>query len=149
MARSKYKKTRKGTPAPANAVMRFPNAVQRDPAIEKWFDAQPAALGTVARYWFGLMRECDPGVKEILHDGHPTACLGEAAFAYVNAFSSHVNVGFFRGADLPDPKRMLEGGGRFMRHVKVKPGQEIDDEALRKLIAAACSDMQQRLGAGD
>ena len=58
-------------------------------------------------------------MRELLHDGHPTACVADAAFAYVNAFTAHVNVGFFRGAELVDPARMLEGTGRYMRHVKL------------------------------
>ena len=52
------------------------------------------------------MRGCGDDVREHLHDGHPTACIGDAAFAYVNAFRAHVNVGFFLGAILPDPRTM-------------------------------------------
>jgi hypothetical protein len=55
----------------------------------------------------------------VLHDGHPTACVAEAAFAYVDTFKAHVNVGFFCGAELADPKGMLEGSGKLMRHVKI------------------------------
>lgn len=83
-----------------------------------------------------------------MHDGHPTACVTDAAFAYVNAFNAHVNVGFFRGAALPDPGGLLEGTGRFMRHVKLRPGAEVDAVALRKLIDTAHKDMQQCLEAG-
>lgn len=65
------------------------------------------------------MRACGDDVRELLHDGHPTACVREAAFGYVNAFTSHVNVGFFRGAEIDDPDGPLEGTGKFMRHVKL------------------------------
>lgn len=108
----------------------------------------PGALGTIARYWFEVMRECGDDVRELLHDGHPTACVGDAAFAYVNAFTAHVNVGFFRGAHLADPKGLLEGTGRFMRHVKLRPGGEVEPTALLKLIRAAYTDMKGRLEAG-
>tara|TARA_B110000116_G_scaffold267086_1_gene278876 strand:+ start:1115 stop:1489 length:375 start_codon:yes stop_codon:yes gene_type:complete len=91
---------------------------------------------------------CGDDVRELLHDGHPTACVTDAAFAYVNAFNAHVNVGFFRGAALPDPGGLLEGTGRFMRHVKLRPGAEVDAVALRKLIDTAHKDMQQCLEAG-
>jgi hypothetical protein len=40
-----------------------------------------------------------------MHDGCPTACVGDAAFGYVAAFRDHVNVGFFFGALLQDPAR--------------------------------------------
>jgi len=82
-----------------------------------------------------------------LHDGQPTACVGGAAFAYVDAFRSHVNVGFFHGAELPDPNGLLEGVGKFMRHVKLRPGEVVDVTALSVLIDAAYTDAKARLAA--
>lgn len=104
-------------------------------------------LGVIAKRWFERMRACGNDVRELLHDGHPTACVGDAAFAYANAFKAHVNVGFFRGAELADPDCVLQGTGKFMRHVKLRPGAQIDDAALERLIHAAYVDMQQRLQA--
>lgn len=107
----------------------------------------PGALGAIAKRWFEVMRSCGGDVRELLHDGHPTACVKDAAFAYVNAFKAHVNVGFFRGAELPDPEGLLEGTGRFMRHVKLRPAEAIDANALRRLILAAYADIKRRLEA--
>ena len=107
----------------------------------------PGELGAIARYWFEVMRDCGDDVRELLHDGHPTACVADAAFAYVNVFRAHVNVGFFRGAELPDPNGLLEGTGKSMRHVKLRPGGDIDTTALLKLIDTAHTDMQGRLEA--
>ncbi|HEX7025620.1 MAG TPA: DUF1801 domain-containing protein [Gammaproteobacteria bacterium] len=117
-------------------------AVKRDPAVEAWLHKHPEELGTIAKRWFGVMRDCGDDVLELLHDGHPTACVGGAAFAYVNAFKAHVNVGFFNGAVIPDPHGLLEGTGKFMRHVKIRPGLEVDDAALRELIKTAYIDMK-------
>ena len=128
-----------------NQLMRFPRAVRTDPAIDTWMDNQPAALAAIARHWFEAMRGCGDDVRELLHDGHPTACVEDAAFGYVNAFTAHVNVGFFRGADLSDPDALLEGTGRFMRHVKIRPGRHVDREALLSLIQAAYADMRERV----
>lgn len=125
-------------------LMRFPTAVRRDPAIDAWMQEHPGELGAIAHRWFEVMRGCGDDVRELLHDGHPTACVGDAAFAYVNVFTAHVNVGFFRGAELADPARLLEGTGRFMRHVKLGPGREIDAAALTTLIRAAYTDMKAR-----
>lgn len=130
-----------------NRLMRFPGAMKRDPAIEAWMDETSGELGSIAHYWFEVMRGCGDDVREILHDGHPTACVGDAAFAYVNAFRAHVNVGFFRGAELPDPVGLLEGTGKRMRHVKLRPRGEVDTATLRKLIQAAYRDMKGRLEA--
>ena len=107
----------------------------------------PDELGAIARRWFEAMRECGDDVRELLHDGHPTACVGEAAFAYVNAFKAHVNVGFFRGAGLGDPNGLLEGTGKLMRHVKLRPERDVDAPALTKLIETAYADMKERLKA--
>lgn len=128
-------------------LFRFPNSVKRDPAIEVWMQDHSGALGAIARHWFGVMRNCEDDVRELLHDGHPTACVGDAAFAYVNAFTAHVNVGFFRGAEIADPEHLLEGTGKFMRHVKLRPESGIDATALMKLIETAYTDMQGRLKA--
>src|SRR6185436_13051675 len=98
--------------------LRFNGACRRDAGIEAWLNQQPEELGALAGHWFEVMRECGDDVRELLHDGHPTACVGDAAFGYVNAFKAHVNVGFFRGSEIPDPDRLLEGTGKLMRHVK-------------------------------
>ncbi len=91
------------------------------------------------------MRQCGGDVRECLHDGHPTACVGDAAFGYVNVFTAHVNVGFFRGAEIADPQNILEGTGKFMRHVKLGPGHDCDATALSELIRAAYVDMKVRV----
>ena len=101
-------------------------------------------LGAIAQRWFEVMRDCGNDVRELLHDGHPTACVGDAAFAYVNAFKAHVNVGFFRGAELGDPDGLLEGTGKFMRHVKLRPDHDVDARALMNLIESAYTDMKGR-----
>ena len=122
--------------------------MQRDPQVEAWMDAQPRELGAIAREWFEIMRGCGDEVREVLHDGCPTACLGDAAFAYVSAFTSHVNVGFFQGSVLRDPAGLMQGSGKFMRHVKLKPGAPMNAVELRKLIAEAYEDIKARVEHG-
>ena len=121
-------------------LFRLNGAVERDPAIDGWMEEYAGEFGAIAQKWFELMRECGDDVRELLHDGCPTACLVDAAFGYVNVFTSQVNVGFFQGASLPDPARLLQGTGKFMRHVKLKPGTAVNASALRRLIEAAYSD---------
>jgi hypothetical protein len=129
----------------ADALFRLPDAVKRDPAIDRWWTEQPEELSAIAREWFEVMRECGSDVREIVHDDQPTACVGDAAFGYVDAFTAHVNVGFFRGAELDDPAGLLEGTGKFMRHVKLRSGKPIDSAALKGLIEGAYADMRRRL----
>jgi hypothetical protein len=130
-----------------NQLFHFPTAIPRDPAVTIWMHEHPGALGAIALRWFEAMRACGDDVRELLHDGHPTACVGDAAFGYVNAFTAHVNVGFFRGAGLDDPAGLLEGSGRLMRHVKLRPGRPLDEAALGRLVRAAYLDMKRRVEA--
>lgn len=126
-------------------LLRFNGAVEHDPAIDSWLSAQPGERGSIARTWFGLMRRCGSEVRELMHDGYATACVGDAPFAYVGVFSAHVNVGFFHGAALPDPAGLLQGTGKSMRHVKLRPGHAVDTASLEALIGAAHRDIVARL----
>ena len=129
-------------------LMLFPGAVRRDPAVDAWFERRPGELGALAREWFARMRDCGPDVCELLHDGHPTACVGEAAFCYANVFTAHVNIGFFRGSILEDPQGLLQGDGKYMRHVKLRPGVAVDAGALASLITEAHREIRVRLQRG-
>lgn len=126
-------------------LFRLDGTQRRDPAVETWLQDHAGELGEIAQHWFEVLRSCGEDVQEVLHDGHPTACVEDLAFAYVNAFTSHVNVGFFHGAELEDPQGILEGSGRFMRHVKLRPGGAVDPVALTALIASAYADMKGHL----
>jgi hypothetical protein len=122
----------------------LPGAARRDPAVEAWMDEQPDELAAIARHWFNVIRDCGDDVRELIHDDSPTACVADAAFAYVDAFTSHVNVGFFAGAGLADPAALLQGTGRYMRHVKLRPDRDIDSGALVSLIESAYADVKRR-----
>lgn len=126
-------------------ILRFPSAVTHDPAIDRWLRTQRDDLRPFVETWFTRMRACGSDVRELMHDGCPTACVDDAAFGYVNAFKDHVNVGFFFGALLNDPAGLLEGTGKRGRHVKLRPGREVDSTALARLIDTAYVDISARL----
>jgi hypothetical protein len=128
-----------------DCMLRFAGTVRREPAIDAWLRRQRDDLRPLAETWFARMRQCGGDVRELMHDGCPVACVDDAPFGYVNAFSDHVNVGFFHGALLDDPARLLQGTGKRMRHVKLKPGREPDPLALGDLIDAAYRDIKARL----
>lgn len=126
-------------------LFRFPSAVARDPAVAAWFARTDDAPRWIVQPWFEQMRACGADVRELLQDGHPTACAEDAAFGYVDAFKAHANVGFFFGAALDDPAGLLEGAGKRMRHVKLHWGRPANTAALSELIAAAYRDIRSRL----
>ncbi len=113
--------------------------------VDAWFDSHPDELGHIARCWFDEMRNAGDDVLELIHDGCPVACIADAPFGYVNIFTSHVNVGFFAGAFLADPAKILQGTGKRMRHVKVSPVLSLDKNALIQLVRTAYLDMTDRL----
>jgi hypothetical protein len=127
-------------------IFRRAGAVKRDPAIDNWLSGEPAGTRSIAQKWFAQMRECGSDVRELMHDGCPVACVEDAPFGYVNAFKSHVNVGFFYGAMIEDPADLLEGSGKRMRHVKLRPGGQLNAAALGDLIDVAYADIRTRLG---
>src|SRR5881396_3637914 len=131
--------------AELSAFLRFNGAIRHQPQIDRWFESRGHELAVIAREWFSQMRNCGPDVTELLHDGHPTACVEDAAFGYVNVFTAHVNIGFFHGASLQDPSRILQGTGRFMRHVKASPAAMVDRASLESLIRAAYADIKAKL----
>ena len=117
-------------------LFRLNGAVERDPAINGWMKEHASELGVIAQKWFEVMRKCGDEVRELLHDGCPTACLGDAAFGYVNVFTSHVNVGFFQGVSLPDPNaltawRYHAGLPSGKRKVRVSPPLTISRARIR------------------
>jgi hypothetical protein len=129
-------------------LFRFPSAVRRHPEVEAWFADPDNIMRQVALPWFERMRASGEDVRELIHDGCPTACAGEAAFAYVGAFAAHVTLGFYWGAELADPAGLLQGSGKRMRHAKVRWGERADEAALGALITAAYLDIRARVAAG-
>lgn len=133
-----------------SGLFRLPGAVRRNPGVDAWFAQPDHELRRLAQPWFERMRRCGPDVRELMADGRPTACVGDAAFGYVDAFSAHVSIGFFHGAGLVDPAGLLEGAGKRMRHVKLRWGENpADAAALNDLIAAAYRDIRLRLHSAD
>jgi hypothetical protein len=138
-----------------DAIFRLTTTLTRDPAVDTWLADPPGLpafsspsaveLRALAQQWFARLRRCGADVRERLHDGCPVACIGDAPFAYVNVFKDHVNVGFFYGAELEDPARLLEGAGKRMRHVKLWPAREPDAPDLEALIELSYADIKARL----
>jgi len=58
-------------------------------------------------------------------------------FCYISAQKEDVNLGFYYGAELPDPHQLLQGAGKLLRHVKIREAKAIRYRALRRLLEAA------------
>ena len=128
-----------------SALFDLNNTCTADPAITHWWSTKPPLLSSIAREWFDAIKDCGPDILEVLHDGYPTACINRYAFAYVGVFKAHINIAFFYGAHLADPARLLEGSGKNMRHVKIRPENPVPYDALYELIQNAYKDIHQRI----
>jgi hypothetical protein len=67
-------------------------------------------------------------------------------YVYAMPHKDHVNLGFFRGVDLPDPENRLEGTGKALRHVKIRDEAAVADAAIRALVIAARDERAAALG---
>jgi hypothetical protein len=67
-------------------------------------------------------------------------------YCYIGAFKNHANLGFYRGAGLPDPEGRMEGTGKELRHVKIRSLDAVDAPAVRALIQASILERQEALG---
>lgn len=127
------------------ALLRFYGKDIEGTDFDLWLNQKAEALRPIAAKWFEAIRNAGPDVETIIHDNYPIGCIEDAPFAYVNVYIAHVNVGFFYGAYLPDPSGILEGNGRHMRHVKLRPGVGHNEQAILTLILAAYKDIKYRL----
>ncbi|MCB9659630.1 MAG: DUF1801 domain-containing protein [Sandaracinaceae bacterium] len=142
--------THRPAPAPRDPeapLFLLPGGSRRDPAIDAWIATRRRELQPLVERWFGHARGCGDDVRERMHDGCPTVCVGDAAFAYVGAYTHHVSIGFFMGALLDDPQSLLEGTGKRGRHVKLRPACTHDERGLKALLDAAYVDMCARVRA--
>jgi hypothetical protein len=60
-------------------------------------------------------------------------------FCYISTQKDDVNLGFYYGAELPDPEQLLQGTGKLLRHVKIREAKAIRNPALRQLLKVACT----------
>lgn len=84
-----------------------------------------------------LVRRAAPDLEEAVKWGNGCWVRGKENVAYVYSAAEYVQFGFFGGSALKDPKGLLEGKGRYVRHVKVRAPADIDERAFSNLIRQA------------
>ncbi len=126
-------------------LLRFTGKDLQDIDMNSLLEGKPTDLQPIALKWLTAIKNSGPEVEQIFHDNYPIGCVDEAPFVYVNVFAAHVNVGFFYGVDLQDPKGLLEGTGKRMRHIKLKTNSNYADEDILLLLQHAYLDIAERL----
>ena len=101
-------------------------------------------VADVARASLAWVRSITPGAMERVYDAYNALSIGFATgdslretFLHVAVYPRHVNLGFNQGADLADPRKVLVGTGKAVRHVKIDSAARLDDPNLVKLVRAA------------
>ena len=116
-------------------------------------DIEPS-LAAIARRLRAVIRGVDKSTVETVRLGDNAATYGVGprkmtdGYTYIMPMRGYINLGFYQGAMLADPDRLLEGTGKFMRHVKLRPGSDVDSVALMTLIETAYRDMKGRVNVG-
>jgi len=105
----------------------------------------------VARRLREIVFEVDPDCVEVVRLGDRAATFGvgpkkmSEGYAYILPYKNWVNLGFFKGADLPDPVGLLQGTGKKLRHVKVGSVGDTQQTGLRLLIEEALAERKHAL----
>jgi hypothetical protein len=100
-------------------------------------------LAAIARRLRAVIRAVDKSTVETVRLGDNAATFGVGpkkmtdGYAYIMPMRGYVNLGFYQGALLSDPKGLLEGTGKGLRHVKIRSLAEADRPPIRALVAAA------------
>ena len=125
-----------------------------DPRLGTFEEVAAAAPGHAATLVAlrALVADLHPDAVEVASTREQSVWWGWGAgkmkdgYAYAMPHKGHVNLGFFRGVDLPDPGNRLEGTGKALRHVKIRDEGEVADPAIRALVIAARDERAAALG---
>ena len=106
-------------------------------SFDDYFAGQARRNQDVIRTLRTFVRRVAPGLQESVKWGNGCWVKGKAPVAYVYSAPDHVQFGFFRGARLKDPHGLLEGEGKYVRHIKVLKRSDIDESAFGSLLRQA------------
>ena len=104
---------------------------------ETWFENAPDKHRSALEALRSMILSAAPGVVEELKWGRPYYSTGNGGFCYLHYTKNHSTLGFTKGTSLPDPKKLLEGTGKDMRHVKIESADAMNKPALLQLIKQA------------
>ena len=91
-----------------------------------------------------LVKRVAPGLSEAVKWGNGCWIGSNRPVAYVYSAADHVQFGFFNGSSLKDPRGLLEGQGKYVRHTKVRDPSEIDERAFAALLRQAAHMRQEQ-----
>ena len=120
-------------------------------SFEELLELSEEALRPIVSQLRTIILAIDPDACEVVRLGDRAATYGlgpkkmSEGYVYVLPYRSWVNLGFYKGADLPDPDGLLEGTGKSLRHIKIRSLEETGNPALKKLIRLALEERGRAL----
>lgn len=130
--------TAKVSKAPKASRASEPKVAPREDSVDGYLTKVAPWQRTVIEKLRTIVKASTPNASEVYKWGQPVF-EHKGPFAYVKAHAAQVNFGFWRGAELDDPKRMLQGEGERMRHVKILETHVIDDGIFGGFVRQAFS----------
>ena len=106
-------------------------------SFDEYLAGQTPRNQAVIRALRTFVKRVTPQLQESVKWGNGCWLQGKAPVAYVYSAPDHVQFGFFGGSALKDPKRLLNGEGKFVRHIKVRKRSDIDERAFAALLRQA------------
>jgi hypothetical protein len=106
-------------------------------SFDEYFEDQSRSNQAIIRGLRRLVKRVEPGLTESVKWGNGCWIGGNGPVAYVYSAPDYVQFGFFRGSSLKDPKHLLEGNGKYVRHVKVHKPSGIDERSFATLLRQA------------
>ena len=106
-------------------------------SFDGYFADQSPKNRSIIRGLRTFVKRLAPELRESVKWGNGCWVKGKMPVAYVYSAPDYVQFGFFRGARLKDPRRLLEGKGQYVRHVKVRKPSDVDEAMFRALLLQA------------
>ena len=120
--------------------------------FEELMDITEPAMQPIARHLREVVTAVDPDFVEVVRLGDRAATYGvgpkkmSEGYAYILPHTKWVNLGFYKGAALPDPEKIMEGTGKQLRHVKIRSVEDADNPAVEVLLQKALVERKEALG---
>lgn len=114
-------------------------------SFDAYLDDQSASNAAIIRALRRFVAREAPTLVESVKWGNGCWLGKTGPVAYVYSDKDHVQFGFFMGAKLKDPKRLLQGSGKYVRHAKLRAPSEIRRSDLAALLKQA---VRTRYGSG-
>src|ERR1041385_4787993 len=103
-------------------------------SFDEYLADQPPKNRSIIRGLRRFVKRVAPELEESVKWGNGCWLKGKIPIAYVYSAPDYVQFGFLRGSALKDPKKLLEGKGQYVRHIKVRKPSDIDEAAFRALL---------------